>query len=740
MNKREEYKISGMSCTSCANNIEKTVASIEGVKFVKVNFANKRLTVNYNSSSVKAEKIISEVKNRGFELSSDLDSDKSDEKHLRREKIRLITAWSITLPLSIKMLLHMIWGIHIVTGLTSLIIDMILSFVVIFIVGLPVIKATWRSFRSFNFNMDSLIGIGSIAAFSSGVLILLGVSIENFVSIGAMIISINFIGNYLKLRATGRASSAIRQLLELGSKSASLLDDKGNIRKTPVEELIVGDIVLIKPGEKVPVDGLIIDGSSTIDESIATGESIPVDKTVGDRVIGGTINYVGVIKVKIEKLGSETFLSRIIELVKEAQGSKVPIQAFADKVTAIFVPVILVIALLTFLFWLFLPEVGKEVLNSFKIILPWIGIDRDVLSTALYATIASLVIACPCALGLATPTALMVGMGKGALNGILIRNGEAIQRAKDLDYVVFDKTGTITQGRPVLNHIETSIDSNAFLKIAASVERHSEHPLGRAIVAEAELRELKLSEPKEFKAIPGRGLRALIDEDRVLIGSISYLDGLGYDISNFQSSVSKYLSMGHTVIGLVINEVLKGIITISDPIKPDSKDAIERLKELGIKTVMLTGDNSLAAEAIAKEVGITGIESELLPEDKIKIIKGLQSQGKVVAMVGDGINDAPALKQSDVGIAIGTGTDIAIEAADITLVSGSLTGVVKGIKLSKATFKKIKQNLFWAFIYNVIAIPLAVLAILHPAAAEIAMAISSINVVLNSLRLRNINI
>lgn len=737
---KEEYHITGMSCTSCAANIEKTVSGMDNVAEAKVNFVDKKLVVIYDNNKLKSKKIIEAVKEKGFDLNNLEDTEALEEAHLRKEKVRLLFAWSITLPLSIKMLLHMIWGIHIIPGNLSLIIDMILSFVVIFIIGSPIMRTTWKSIVSFDFNMDSLIGIGAFAAYISGVLILVGINIGSFVAIGAMIMSINFIGNYLKLMATGKAGKAIKELLELGAKSAFVIDDLGNIVEKSLDEIQIGNIVLVKPGEKIPVDGLVIEGSSSVDESIATGESLPVDKKVGDKVVGGTINHVGSIKISVEQLGSDTFLSKIVRMVQDAQGSRVPIQAFADKVTTIFVPVILIISLSTFLFWLLFPEIGLRILSSFEGFIPWVTLDRDPLSLALFASIASLVIACPCALGLATPTALMVGMGKGALNGVLIRNGEAIQTARSLDVVVFDKTGTITKGKPIVNNIFTNMDEDEFLTITASVEQFSEHPLAKAVTKEAFKRNLKLSEPDNFKAVIGKGLEGDIKGLNIIIGSISYIKQLGVDCDDYSAEIEIAFSEGKTVIGVISEFKLLGLISISDEIKPDSTKAIKALHDMGLETIMLTGDSGKSAKFIAELVGIDRVEAELMPSEKIDIVRQLQMAGKCVAMVGDGINDAPALKQANVGIALGTGTDIAIESADITLVQGSLTGVVKAVKLSVGTFKKIKQNLFWAFFYNVIAIPLAVSGVLHPAIAEIAMALSSINVVLNSLRLKKIDL
>jgi Cu+-exporting ATPase len=718
--------------------VEKALKKVPGVETVSVNLSDKKAVITYKEGDESSFK--QAVANAGYKLNTMEEAEEKELEHLRREKRRLIIAWAITLPLTLKMLAHMLFGISMGGPGLSFIIDMAVSFPVIFIIGWPVIRTTLLSLKTFNFNMDSLIGIGTVAAYSTGILKLFGVQIENFAVVGAMIMSINFIGNYLKEMATGRASQAIKQLLELGAKSAHRLNESGAIEDVPVEELQIGDIVLVRPGEKVPVDGEIIDGESSLDESIATGESIPVDKRTGDKVIGATLNQQGAIKVRIEKVGKETFLARIIKMVEDAQGTKVPIQAFADRVTAIFVPIVLGLSLGTFLFWFFLPETGSQILRSFQGLIPWINPDRGMMSAALFAAIATLVIACPCALGLATPTALMVGMGKGAVNGVLIRNGEAIQTAQKIDTVVFDKTGTITVGKPGVKVFKSDLPENEFLRLVASVENLSEHPLARAVVQAAEERKIRLADCDSFESLTGRGIRATIDQQRVEVGSMKFFREAGISTSAYDEQIDVLQAEGSTVILAAREGILIGIVGIADAIKHDSREALAELHKMDITTVMLTGDNRKAARAIANEVGIDRVEAELLPEDKIEIVRKLQEEGKTVAMVGDGINDAPALKQADVGIAIGTGTDIAIESADITLVSGSLMGVVKAVRLSRATFSKIMQNLFWAFFYNVIAIPMAVLGLLHPVIAETAMAFSSINVVGNSLRLKRVSL
>lgn len=735
--------ITGMSCTSCSSNIEKALSGLSNVKTANVSFTSKKVYLDV-FDNIELEAVISTVKNLGYDAAVETDEPAVDDDreldHLKRERKRLISAWAITIPVTLKMLGEMIFGFFPGGKTLALYIDLAAALPVIFIIGFPVIRSTFYAVKSFSFNMDSLIGIGTIAAYSTGILRLFGMDIENFAVVGAMIMSINFIGSYLKEAAAGRASQAIKQLLELGAKSAHKINADGSVTDAGVETLVPGDIVLVRPGEKIPVDGVIADGETSINESIATGESLPADRKAGDRVIGATVNLQGAIRIKIEKVGKDTFLYQIISMVEKAQGSKVPIQAFADKVTALFVPVVLLVAFGTFLFWTFFPGTGHQILTRFSSIIPWINLDRSTMSMALFAGIATLVIACPCALGLATPTALMVGMGKGAMNGIIIRNGEAIQTAQKIDVVVLDKTGTITEGKPVVTAVESMIPENEFLTLLSSVENLSEHPLARAIVEKGETENLKLKKPAGFKAVTGKGVEAVLGGRKIVAGSVGYFKELSIDTSSITDLISGFQEKGHTVILAARDDRLIGAVSIADEIKSDSREALDRLKEMGIRTIMLTGDNIRSANAIAKSAGIDEVRAQLLPRDKVEIIKQLQSAGNTVAMVGDGINDAPSLGQADVGIAIGTGTDIAIESADITLVSGSLAGVPKAVKLSRETFRKIKQNLFWAFFYNIVAVPLAVLGLLHPVVAEGAMAFSSINVVGNSLRLRKLDL
>jgi Cu+-exporting ATPase len=592
--------------------------------------------------------------------------------------------------------------------------------------------------------MDVLITIGSLAALSTGYVTLLhalgfGPQFHSFAMIAGMIMAFHLTGRYIETKAKGSASQAIRQLLTLEAKEASVLKD-GIEQKVSVQELKIGDIMLVRPGEKIPTDGDVIEGESSVDESIATGESMPVDKQTGDKVIGATINATGVLKVRASKIGNDTFLSQIIRMVEEAQGTKIPIQEFADKVTAVFVPIVLALAGLTLASWLIFPEFFKGLVVWASAFIPWVDPNWGTISLAFYATIAVLVIACPCALGLATPTALMVGSGLGATNGILIRKGEAIQLMKDVDTIVLDKTGTITKGKPEVTDIFVMghTSSDEVLRYAASVEDNSEHPLARAIVDAAFSKDLNLIKTSSFHSVTGKGVTANVEGIDVSVGTPDLHQNKSVEIPELYLIQKKELeAQEKTVVVVSINNTVSGLIAIADEVKDDSQEAISKLKNQGLTVVMLTGDNLRTGQAIGKKVGVDDVIAEVLPDQKSEVVKKLQKEGKIVAMVGDGINDAPALTQADIGIAMGTGTDVAIESGDIVLAKGSLSGLLRAINLSKETFKKIKQNLFWAFFYNLIMIPLAVVGFLHPLLAEIAMAFSSINVVLNSKSLES---
>jgi Cu+-exporting ATPase len=610
----------------------------------------------------------------------------------------------------------------------------------LFVFGRKTFITAYRAVSHGSANMDVLIAMGTGAAFVTGPAVFF-TPIANYAGVAAMIMAFHLTGRYIEETAKGRASQAIRKLLELGAKTATIIEN-GNEKEVAIEDVQPGDVMLIKPGEKIPTDGEIVEGKTTVDESMATGESMPVKRAEGDEVIGATVNQNGLIKVKATKVGKDTFLSQVVKMVEEAQGTKVPIQEFADKITGIFVPTVLIIAASTFLLWLIFPDTLREVGFWAQSFLPWVDPTLGTLTLAIFATIAVLVIACPCALGLATPTALMVGSGIGAENGVLIRKGEAIQTMKDVHTIVFDKTGTITKGKPEITDIIASADSSeqVLLQLAASVEAGSEHPLGEAIVRGAKDREIEIKEIKNFNSVIGKGVKAEVEGKEVLVGSRKLMESAGIDTSDFEEELKRLENEAKTAMLAAADGKMMGIVAVADALKEDSVKAITELKKLGLKTAMITGDNQRTAEAIAKEVGIDHVFAEVMPDGKVDKVKELQSEFGVIAMVGDGINDAPALTQANVGIAIGTGTDIAIESSDITLVRGDLSSVITAVKLSRATFRKIKQNLFWAFFYNLIAIPVAILGLLHPVIAEMAMATSSISVVTNANLLRRENV
>ena len=623
---------------------------------------------------------------------------------------KLIWSWLLTFPIAIIMLTERIFGFPLIEMPYSIIVILVLGFPVIFIFGWNIIKSGIRGLFTFYFNMDSLIALGTIVAYATGIFSFTGI-VQDYSGVAAMIMAFFTTGKYVEAIARGRASQEIRKLLELGAKNSRILRNNQEI-EVSIEEVKVGDIMVIRPGEKIPTDGIVIRGESNVDESMVTGESLPTDKVKGNNVIGATINQDGILYVKVTKVGKDTFLAHIIELVDEAQGTKIPIQRLADKITSIFVPVILILAILTFFSWWYF---------------------SGDLSRAIGVGVAVLVIACPCALGLATPTALMVGSGMGAKRGILIRKGEAIQTMKEVKIVVFDKTGTITKGKPEVTDIYSKVNEEKLLEFAGSLERLSEHPVAKAIVFKSNLKRYK--RVLKFKVIRGMGVEGTISGKEIVIGNRTLMKNEKISFKLFEERISKFENEGKTTMIVAENKKVIGVIAVADALKDDSMDALRILNKGGYKTIMITGDNERTARAIAKQVGITEVIANVLPEEKAKRVEELQKEG-MVAFVGDGINDAPALKQANVGIAMGSGTDIAIEAGDLVLAKSSLIGVVQSIRLSKATFKKIKQNLFWAFAYNVVAIPLAIGGVLHPVVAEIAMALSSITVVTNANLLR----
>lgn len=725
--------VKGMTCASCAVTVKKAIEKTPGVINSNVNLATNKATFTFDPTLASVEEIAKNVSKTGYSLELNIGKE-TDELVLAKK--RLIIAIALVIPETILMIIDM------VNPLAIPHIDLFsvtLAFPLIFVAGFSIIKTAFKALIHGNMNMDLLITIGTLASFATGIMKIAGMNISNFAFIGGMIMFFQLLGKYLEALAKGRASRAVKSLLEWGAKTARIIVDEREV-EVDVSSLEIGDVMVIRPGEKIPTDGLIIEGETTIDESMATGESMPVLKNLNDGVIGGTINQMGSIKVKVTKVGEDTFLSQLIKLVEEAQGSKVPIQEFADRITSHFVPVVLLLSIAVFLLWFFFPEAGKNLITWGAKFIPWINPGLNRVSMAIFASIATLVIACPCALGLATPTALMVSGGLGAKNGILIRNGEAIETMKEVDTIVFDKTGTLTAGKPVVTDILDLTENKTGFRLLASLENYSEHPIAKAIVEKAKNEKTELMAVETFTAIPGTGVRGSIEGKNYFAGKPKEVLNENSGSKELEDFVDKLESEGKTVIILKESDKLICAVGVMDTIKDDSKNLIDMIKTFNIKPVMLTGDNKATANFIARKAGIDTIFAEVLPKDKLDIVKKLQQEGHIVAMVGDGVNDAPAIKQANVGIAMGSGSDIAIEAGDIVLIKGNLANVLKAIKLSRATFRKIKQNLFWALFYNIIAIPIASIGFLHPIIAEIAMAFSSINVVTNSIKLNKVNL
>ncbi len=749
--------IAGMTCASCVMHVENALNDVPGVLKAAVNLATERATVTYIPGAVERGRLIEAVRYAGYDV-VDLEAlakreEDEEERKMRLARRRMWIAWAFTIPISLLMVPEMLfmeqmmmwagpYGMAVDLAMAAAMIALALP--VLFWAGGQTYRSAWSSLVHGSANMDVLISMGTLASLLTGpaalVSLLVGgrALVANYAGVSAMIMAFHLTGRYVEASAKGRASQSIRRLLELGARTARILVD-GAEREVPVEAVQVGDLLLVRPGERVPTDGTIVAGESALDESMVTGESMPVNKRPGDEVIGATINQDGLLQVRATRVGRDTFLAQVIRLVEQAQGSKVPIQAFADKVTARFVPVVVGIAVSTLIAWLLFSSTLRLV--GVWSGLPWVNHDLNPLTLAIFATVAVLVIACPCALGLATPTAIMVGSGMGAQNGILIRSGGAIQALKDLRVIVLDKTGTLTKGQPeVTDVVAPSGTAEEVLRWAASAEQGSEHPLARAVVERARAAGLSLGGLANFQAQRGRGVQAEVDGRGVVVGSERFLEESGLDIAPLRGELLRLEEEAKTVMLVAVDGQVAGAIAVSDTLKEDAAAAVAELERLGVQAVMLTGDNRRTAEAIARQAGISRVIAEVLPEGKVAEVRRLQEGGQRVGMVGDGINDAPALTQADVGIAIGTGTDIAIEAADITLVRGDLSGIVRAVNLSRATFRKIVQNLFWAFFYNVVMIPLAVLGLMHPVLAEIAMATSSITVVGNANLLRRVDI
>lgn len=720
--KNVSLNIEGMTCAACSSRVERVLSKQKNIIDVNVNLAMNKGKIKYNDAEISVEDIIKIIEKTGYKASEEVKEESVDkEKESRNKEINelkklFIISAILSVPLFSAMFFHMA-GMH--TILNKGYVQLLLATPVQFFIGYKFYKGAYHSLRGGGANMDVLVVMGTTSAYLYSLYNLLIGKTEYYFEASAMIITLILLGKMLEAIAKGRTSEAIKKLMGLQAKTARVIRNDME-EDIAIEEVIVGDIIVVRPGEKIPVDGDIVEGSSSVDQSMLTGESIPVEKNIGDKVIGSTINKHGSFKFKATNIGKETVLSQIIKLVEDAQGSKAPVQRLADKVSGIFVPTVVSIAIVTFISWYLV---------------------QGEFSNALINAVAVLVIACPCALGLATPTAIMVGTGKGAENGILIKGGEHLERAHKLKAIVFDKTGTITKGKPeVTDIIAYNKDENEMLRLAAISEKTSEHPLGEAIVNKAKENNINIIDPSEFKAIPGHGIVTVIENKKVLLGNRKLMLKNNIDIVDIEETLIKLETEGKTSMLMAIDNKIEGIIAVADTVKDSSKNAISELKNMGLEIYMITGDNERTAYAIAKDVGIQNVIADVLPEDKAEKIEKIKLEGKTVGMVGDGINDAPALAIADIGFAIGSGTDVAIEAADITLMKGDLTDVANSIKLSRKTMRTIKQNLFWAFFYNTLGIPLAALGFLNPMIAGAAMAFSSVSVVSNSLRLKRYKI
>ncbi len=738
-------KLRGMSCASCARSIEKAINNVPGVTNSNVNFGIEQATITYNPKKTNLDIIQKAIAEAGYSsspqkdiISGEDEAENAIAQAQSKQLQRKVVVGAVISTILVVGSLPAMTGLHIPiipAWLHNYWLQLVLTAPVQFWCGNSFYVGSWKALKRHAATMDTLIALGTSAAYFYSVFATIfprfftaqGLTPDVYYETAAVVITLILLGKLLENRAKGKTSEAIRKLIGLQAKDARVIRNGKEI-DVPIQSVILGDIVLVRPGEKIPVDGEVIAGDSTVDEAMVTGESLPVKKQIGDEVIGATINKTGSFKFKVTRVGKDTFLAQIVKLVQQAQGSKAPIQKLADRVTGWFVPVVIAIAISTFVIWF--NTMGN-------------------LTLALITTIGVLIIACPCALGLATPTSIMVGTGKGAENGILIKGADSLELAHKIQTIVLDKTGTLTEGKPTVTDFVT-INGTAnqnelkLLRLAASVERNSEHPLAEAVVKYAKAQQVNLAEVEKFQAISGSGVEGIVSDRFIQIGTSRWLEELGIDTSALQNQKASLEKSGKTAVWIAVDGEIQGLIGIADALKPSSIVAVQALKKLKLDIVMLTGDNLYTANAIAKQVGITRVFAEVRPEQKVATVKKLQAEGKIVAMVGDGINDAPALAQADVGIAIGTGTDIAISASDITLISGNLQGIVTAIELSRATMRNIRQNLFFAFIYNVAGIPIAAGILfpffgwlLSPIIAGGAMAFSSVSVVTNALRLRN---
>jgi P-type Cu+ transporter len=730
---KTELDVTGMTCAACSTRIEKGLNKLEGVVGATVNLALEKATVEYNPSILSPQDMIKRVEKLGYGAIIKNEGNEQETSDYRLKEIetqqgKFIFSLILSLPLLWAMVGHFSFTafLYVPEAFMNPWVQMLLATPVQFYIGKQFYISAYKALRNKSANMDVLVALGTSAAYFYSVYLAfetLGNG-EHFVGLyfetSAILITLIILGKLFEAKAKGRSSEAIKKLMGLQAKTATVIREGQEI-EIPLEEVETGDIVLVRPGEKIPVDGEILEGRSALDESMITGESVPVDKTVGDAVIGATINKNGFIKIKATKVGRDTALAQIIKVVEEAQGSKAPIQRLADSISGIFVPIVVGIAVITFLVW-------------------YLWVAPGDFAEALEKLIAVLVIACPCALGLATPTSIMAGSGRAAEYGVLFKGGEHLEMTHRINTIVLDKTGTITKGAPVLTDVFTEQDEAEFLALVGSAEKQSEHPLAQAIVEGIKEKNIALKDVSEFEAVPGYGIKASVDGIEVLIGTRNLMKKYDVEIERALSGMDTLEKQGKTAMLVAINGAYAGMIAVADTIKETSPEAVKRLRELGLEVIMITGDNQQTAQAIAKQAGIEHVIAEVLPEGKAEEVKKLQQQGKKVAMVGDGINDAPALAIADIGMAIGTGTDVAMEAADITLIRGDLNSIADAIFMSKKTIRNIRQNLFWAFAYNTLGIPIAALGFLAPWLAGAAMAFSSVSVVLNALRLQRVKL
>ncbi len=729
---KAEFDITGMTCAACATRIEKGINKMQGVANANVNLALEKAMIEFNPAEVSIRDIITKVEKLGYGAHQQQDEKEQidhREKHIKDQQRKFIISAVLSLPLLWTMFAHFSFTsfLYVPDFLMNPWIQLILATPVQFIIGKQFYVGAYKALRNGSANMDVLVVMGTSAAYFYSLyqaIVTAGThhGPHLYFETSAVLITLILLGKLFEVKAKGRSSEAIKKLMGLQAKTAIVVRD-GFEKEVPLEEVVIGDTVLVKPGEKIPVDGEVLDGTTAVDESMLTGESLPVDKVEGDVLYGSTINKNGSIKMRATKVGRDTALAQIIKVVEDAQGSKAPIQRLADQISGIFVPIVVGIAIITFFVW-------------------FIWVHPFEFTSALEVLIAVLVIACPCALGLATPTSIMAGSGRAAEFGILFKGGEHLEQTQGINTVVVDKTGTVTHGKPVLTDVLLAEGQNDedFLGLIGAAEKQSEHPLAEAIVQGIQDKDIKLGNIQFFEAIPGYGVQATVSGQGVVIGTRKLMQQYGIDIQSVLPAMEELEKNGKTAMLVGINGQYAGLVAVADTIKETSKEAVQRLKQMGITVIMMTGDNERTAQAIGKEVGVDAVIAEVLPEGKAEEVKILQEQGKKVAMVGDGINDAPALATADIGMAIGTGTDVAMEAADITLIRGDLNSIADAILMSKKTMRNIRQNLFWAFAYNTIGIPIAAVGLLAPWVAGAAMAFSSVSVVLNALRLQRVKL